>query len=352
MTRASLHSWLLRRWYGPGPIWLLVPLTGLFIVLSAVRRFCYRHGILRIVRLPVPVIVVGNLTAGGTGKTPLVIWLSQALQAQGYCPGIVTRGHGGKSRHWPLPVTPASSVAEAGDEALLLARTTGLPVMSGPDRVAAARQLLQDFSVNVIVSDDGLQHYRLGRDLQIVMLDGERGFGNGWQLPAGPLREPAAAIKNADMVVCKGRLPAGLDAPPHTAIMRLSLTQAVRLHDGLTQPLANFRGRSVHSVAGIGHPEQFFAALVAEGIQVEPHALPDHARLSRHAVVFDDAKPVLMTEKDAVKCEGFNLPDHWYVPAHAEFSATQAVELLNAVMTRLSRPAGPTAEGLHSAMRK
>ncbi|MBU6470415.1 MAG: tetraacyldisaccharide 4'-kinase [Gammaproteobacteria bacterium] len=331
MTRTGWHQWLMRRWYGPEPMLLLVPFSWLFMLLTAIRRAGYRFGIFKSTRLPAPVIVVGNITVGGTGKTPLVIWLSQALQARGYRPGIVTRGYGGKSKHWPLPVTATTAAALAGDEAVLLARATGLPVMAGPDRMQAARQLLHDQAVNVIVSDDGLQHYRLGRDLQIVTLDGERGCGNGWRLPAGPLRESTAAIKKADVVVCKSRLPAGIELPPHTPVMHMNLLEAVRLHDGLRVPLANFRGRSVHSIAGIGHPEQFFALLAAAGIQVEPHPLPDHAALTRRELQFDDQRPVLMTEKDAVRWAGLDRPNLWYVPAHAEFSRVHAADLMRAV---------------------
>lgn len=331
MTRVSLHRWLLRKWYGPRPIRLLIPFSWLFILLSALRRGGYRSGILNSTHLSVPVIVVGNITLGGTGKTPLVVWLSQALQARGYRPGIVTRGYGGKSKHWPLPVTATTAAALAGDEAVLLARATGLPVIAGPDRVQAARKLLREHSVNVIVSDDGLQHYRLGRDVQIVTLDGKRGCGNGWRLPAGPLRESAAAIRKADIVVCKSRLPAGMDLPPHTPVMRMRITEAVRLRDGLRVPLANFRGRSVHSLAGIGHPEQFFALLAAADMQVEPHPWPDHAALTRRDLQFGDQRPVLMTEKDALRCTGLDLPDHWYVPAHAEFSRAHAADIMRAV---------------------
>ena len=343
MMRILLHQWLLRRWYGSRPIWFLIPWSWLFVLLSAIRRRCYRHGIFRVARLPVPVIVVGNLTVGGTGKTPLVIWLSQALRAQGYRPGIVTRGYGGKSARWPLPVTLTTDVGMAGDEAVLLARATGLPVMAGPDRVMAAEQLLREHAVNVIVSDDGLQHYHLGRDMQIVTLDGERGFGNGWRLPAGPLREPAAAIDHADLAVCKGRLPSGINLPSNTPVMHMRLSEAVRLRDGVTRPLANFRGRSVHSVAGIAHPEQFFAALAAQGIQVEARALPDHAGLTEQDLMFADGKPVLMTEKDAVKYEKFNLPDHWYVRVQAEFSHQHAANILQALQARLNAVGVPLA---------
>ena len=343
MARTSLHQWLLRGWYGPRPIWSLIPLSWLFVMLAAIRRGCYRYGIFRVVRLPVPVIVVGNITVGGTGKTPLVIWLCQVLRARGYRPGIVTRGYRGKSAHWPLRVTPTTDAGLAGDEAVLLARATKLPVIAGPDRVVAAKRLFQEHAVNVIVSDDGLQHYHLGRDFQIVTLDGELGFGNGWRLPAGPLREPAAAINHVDLVVCKGRLPSAISLPTNTPVMHMRLTEAVHLHDGVCLPLANFRGRSVHSVAGIGHPEQFFAALAAEGIQIERHALPDHARLSRQDVMLGDGKPVLMTEKDAVKCDKFDLPDHWYVRVQAEFSHAHAANIVQAIQTRLNAVGVPPA---------
>jgi tetraacyldisaccharide 4'-kinase len=349
MRRASFHIRLLRRWYGPRPIWPLIPLAGLFAALSVVRRVCYARGIFQVVHLPVPVIVVGNISVGGTGKTPLVLWLSQALRSQGYRPGIVTRGYGGNSAHWPLPVTATTSAALAGDEAVLLARAAKVPVTVGPDRVAAAQRLLHDHPVNVIVSDDGLQHYRLGRDVQILTLDGERGFGNGWRLPAGPLRESAAAIRRMDLVVCKGRLPAAAELPPDTPIMKLVLSEAVHLPDGAVQPLANFRGRSVHSVAGIGHPEQFFAALASHGIRVEPHALPDHSGFSQRELMFDDDKPVLMTEKDAVKCADFNLPNYWYVRARVEFSDQHAGAILRLVRERLSAAGVAPVNPLHES---
>src|SRR5574340_1274642 len=314
MTDTSLHRWLLHRWYGLQPIGLQIPFSWLFVLLSTLRRACYARGIFRTVRLPVPVIVVGNITVGGTGKTPLVIWLIQVLRAQGFRPGIVTRGYGGQSPRWPLRVTPTTGVNVAGDEALLLARATSVPVMAGPDRVAAARKLLGECAVDVIVSDDGLQHYRLGRDLQMVTLDGERGLGNGWRLPAGPLRESAERFRQA---------------------------------------LANFRGRHVHALAGIGNPEQFFALLTAAGIQVEAHAMPDHVKLSERDVTSDDHQPVQMTEQDAVKCEIWHLPDHWYVPALAEFSLEHAAAISQALRACL-HPAGtpPNDESSISAARK
>ncbi|MGA9852308.1 MAG: tetraacyldisaccharide 4'-kinase [Gammaproteobacteria bacterium] len=347
MTREKFHAWLLRRWYGDRPIRVFIPLAALFAVLTAARFRAYRGGIFKIALLPVPVIVVGNITVGGTGKTPFVIWLTQALKSQGFQPGILTRGYGGESAHWPLPVTPATDPVLAGDEAVLLARHTGLPVMAGPDRVNAARRLLKEFPVNVIVSDDGLQHYRLPRALEIIMLDGRRGLGNCWRLPAGPLRESAARLDQADLVICKGDLPVNVSLPTGAPVMRMELGSAVNLADGTSRPLATFSGREVHAVAGIGHPEQFFAALEGHGLKVDSRALPDHAELSEADLRFDDDGPVLMTEKDAVKCRGFRLPNHWYVTASACFSDENTACILRLARKRLLA-AGVVPDGVNS----
>ncbi len=335
MSRKRLRAWLLRRWYDGGPVWFFIPLTALFIGLTAIRRWCYRRGIFTAVTLPAPVIVVGNITVGGTGKTPFVVWLAQVLQAQGYQPGIIARGYAGKSEHWPLLVTSATDPMLAGDEAVLLARRTHLPVMVGPDRVNAARCMLEKFPVNVIISDDGLQHYRMARLIDIIMLDGKRGFGNLWRLPAGPLRESTGRLNEADFVVCKTDSAAMASMPAGTAVMRLSLGSAIRLGDGRSVPLAEFSGRQVHAVAGIGHPQQFFEALGKYGLRVDGRALPDHAELSEADLTFDDEAPVLMTEKDAIKCCGLRLPRHWYVPASVEFTEEDAARILKSMLQQL-----------------
>ncbi len=335
MARRKIHAWLLRRWYGQRPIWFFIPLAGMFAALTAVRRWCYRHGILRVVELPIPIIVVGNITVGGTGKTPFVIWLAQALQKHGYRPGIITRGYGGQSKQWPLAVTPQTDPTLAGDEAVLLAQRTQVPVMAGPNRVQAAQNLLKENPVNVIISDDGLQHYRLARALSVILLDGRRCLGNGWRLPAGPLRESAARLKEADFVICK------MDSAVHAALpagalaLRLSLEHAVKISDGSSLPLTEFAGRQVHAVAGIGHPQQFFDALGKYGLRVDGRALPDHAELSEADLTFGDDTPVLMTEKDAVKCRDLRLPRHWYVPASVEFAEEDAARILNSVRRQL-----------------
>lgn len=336
MARRNIHAWLLRRWYGSRPIGLFIPLAGLFAGLTALRRWCFRCGIFKVIKLPVPVIVIGNITVGGTGKTPFVIWLTQVLQKQGYRPGIITRGYGGRSEHWPVLATAQTDPAMAGDEAVLLATRTQLPVCAGPDRVQAAHYLLQQTSVNVIVSDDGLQHYRLGRDLSVIMLDGKRSLGNGWRLPAGPLRESAVRLGEVDLVICKMEIVTDSVWPAGALAMHLSLKDAVRIPDGARRPLAEFAGRPVHALAGIGNPQQFFDALGRYGLLVDGRALPDHAELSQADLTFNDAAPVMMTEKDAIKCRGLHLPHHWYVPARMEFNQQDAARILDKVRQELN----------------
>lgn len=336
MARRKIHAWLLRRWYGQRPIWFFIPLAGVFAALTAVRRWCYRRGILQVMELPVPVIVVGNITVGGTGKTPFVIWFTQMLQMQGYRPGIITRGYGGQSEQWPLAVTPQTDPMLAGDEAVLLAIRTQVPVMAGPNRVQAAQYLLKDNSVNVIISDDGLQHYRLARALSVILLDGQRYLGNGWRLPAGPLREPAVRLKEADFVICKVDSTLNAAQPAGALALRLSLEHAINISDGSSRPLAEFAGRQVHAVAGIGHPQQFFEALKKHGLLVDGRALPDHTELSQADLSFGDDVPVLMTEKDAIKCRGLRLPHHWYVPATVEFAEEDVARILKSIRQKLT----------------
>ena len=242
-------------WYGGNPLgWLLWPFAWLYRTAAVLRRMLYRRGVLHTVDPGVPVVVVGNLTVGGTGKTPCVIWLADTLQERGLSVGIVTRGYGGKTSDWPQWITGASDPGEVGDESVLLAQRTGSPVAAGPDRVEAARLLLERCKVDVIVADDGLQHYRLARCFEIAVVDGQRGLGNGLCLPAGPLREPPQRLDTVDaIVVNSGGWERG-DA--HRA--RLESVGVVRLADGETGNLADFTGSAVRAVAGIGHPERFF----------------------------------------------------------------------------------------------
>lgn len=292
---------------------LLVPLSWLFCVARWVRRGAYRSGLAHVHRLPRPVVVVGNITVGGTGKTPLVIWIARLLLEHGLRPGIVTRGYGGLSRRWPRHVPPEGSAQDLGDEAVLLARRAGCPVVAGPDRVAAARELLATTDCELVLADDGLQHYALGRDVEIAVVDGERRSGNGHCLPAGPLREPARRLREVDMVVVNGRARRGEHA------MEVSLGDARRVVDERdTRPLAAFRGAPVHALAGVGNPGRFFTALRGAGLEIRPHAFPDHYRLRAADLDLPGRGAVLMTEKDAVRCRLLANGRHWYVPLRVE----------------------------------
>lgn len=319
--KAALADWLLRRWYGgvaPGPG--LRALSAVYGALMALRTALYRRGWKRVHRLPVPVIVVGNLVAGGSGKTPLTIALARGLAERGWRPGIVSRGYGRRSEE-PVRVTPDMPASVCGDEPLLIARQTGLPVFVDRDRVAAAHRLVAA-GCNLVIADDGLQHLRLGRDLEIEVVDGERRHGNGRLIPAGPLREPAG--RRVDHRVVNGG-----QAAPGEWPMRLALGEAVPLGGGAARPLAAFAGQPVHAIAGIGHPARFFDALRAEGLAPVEHPFPDHHDFTAADLAFPTPGPRLMTEKDAVKCAVFAPDDAWAVPVRAHlpealFAALQA----------------------------
>ena len=303
-----------RLWYGRHFLSiLLAPLSWLFCAVAVGRRWAYRQGLLRSEALPVPVIVVGNITVGGTGKTPLVCWLTGFLRRQGFAPGILTRGYGGSGTNRPILVTPRSDPIQVGDEPVLLARRGGCPVAVGPDRLAAGRLLLDRHRCDIIVTDDGLQHYRLRRDLEIAVVDGERGLGNGRCLPAGPLREPARRLSSVGLVVYNGR------GPEDARVMHLRPGRLVNLvHVGRREALAAFRGRRVTAVAGIGNPDRFFALLRGEGLDLDTRTYGDHHAFSAGDAAQWGAGPVLMTEKDAVKCAPFAGPEFWFLPVDAD----------------------------------
>jgi len=334
--RMSAESWLNRVWYErAGPPWWLMPLSLLYGAVSGSRRFLYAKQLRRSTRLARPVIIVGNLTVGGTGKTPLVCWLVARLGELGFRPGVVSRGYGGSANTVRL-IQPSDDPRVVGDEPLLLARRTQVPVAIGGNRAAAA-QLLVGQGCDVIVSDDGLQHYALARDCEVVVIDGDRRFGNGWLLPAGPLRETRSRLAVADAVVVNG----GRAMLEGALSMRLEARSAVALVGGRVSPLDAFAGMAVHAVAGIGNPERFFNMLRAHGIEVEGHPLADHARIAGKDVRFGDDRPVLMTEKDAVKCAVTADERHWYVPVNACFEASESHTLLNVVMHRIANRGSP-----------
>jgi tetraacyldisaccharide 4'-kinase len=297
----DVHALTRRLWLARTPLaLLLLPLSWLFALVQRLRAALYAVGLLRTERLPVPAIVVGNFLAGGTGKTPLVLWLVQHLAERGLRPGVVSRGHGGRNAA-PVAVTELSSAEEAGDEPLLLARRLGAPVWIGRNRVAAARALLDRHpAVDILVLDDGLQHRRLARDFEIAVFD-ERGTGNGFLLPAGPLRERPRAV---DAVVRNGAPPADGEFA-----MRLAPAGFYRLHDDSEVELDWLRTRRLHAAAGIGRPDSFFKTLREMGLAFTPHSFPDHHVYAAGDLRFADCDAVLLTEKDAVKCVMFKRTD-------------------------------------------
>lgn len=301
-------------WYKKHPLSLcLAPLGWLFCSIVGLRRLAYRSGLRKIRWFPLPVIVVGNITVGGTGKTPLVAWLARFLEAQGYRPGIVCRGYRGKASHWPQQVRSDADPQTVGDEAVVLARRGGCPVVADPNRLAAVEALLSHTDCNLVISDDGLQHLALGRHIEIAVVDGIRRHGNGRCLPAGPLREPIARLQEVDLIVTNGL--AGRGEYP----MKLRAGAAKNVRDEREErPLSRFRETPVHAVAGIGHPERFFEELKHAGLYLIPHAFADHHDYRREDIRFNDRLPVIMTEKDAVKCVSFAESRHWYIPVEAE----------------------------------
>lgn len=326
-----------RFWYRLRPAHLLLfPLSLVFATIVALRRMLFRAGVLTSRRLRVPVVVVGNISVGGTGKTPLVVWLAHALAARGWSPGIVTRGYGGAEAI--APVHADSDPRVCGDEALLLVRRAGCPVWTGRDRAAAGSALLERHPhCDVLLSDDGLQHYRLHRDVEVVVVDGERQFGNRLLLPAGPLREPLRRLREVDAVVVNGSAGAGSATPdeargartpavpPHrTFRMRLHGASLVNLRDARLRRQADEFEAQVHAVAGIGNPQRFFAHLRALGLDIRPHPFPDHHAFVEADLAFAGTQPVVMTEKDAVKCEAFARDSFWFLPVEAEVPSTFA----------------------------
>ncbi|HUB90048.1 MAG TPA: tetraacyldisaccharide 4'-kinase [Dyella sp.] len=311
----SLAETLQAGWYGGKRLpWWCYPLATFYRAIVVFRRGLYRLGWLRAVRLPCPVIVVGNITAGGTGKTPLTLALADALHVRGYRPGVVSRGYGGSERG-PILLGKASTPAEVGDEPCLI-YANAVPVAVGRDRPAAARLLL-DAGCDVVIADDGLQHYRLARDIEICVVDGERRFGNARLLPAGPLREPVQRLQQVDFRICNGG-----HAQADEVSMGLRGGTVRALCDGGSKSVASFAGERVHAVAAIGHPQRFFASLAAQGVDLIPHAFPDHHAFAPEDLAFDDGLPVLMTEKDAVKCRPFAQPHWWSVPVTADLPAS------------------------------
>jgi tetraacyldisaccharide 4'-kinase len=336
-----MERWLTRLWYqdSAGPS-LLQPLSWLYGLIVRLRRLAYARGLLKSAAAAKPVIVVGNLTVGGTGKTPLVAWLANQLAGSGLKVGIVSRGYG-RSNRAPEVVHVESDWRAVGDEPLLLRRLTGCDTVVAQDRLAGAQKLVA-LGADVVIADDGLQHLRLARDCEIVVVDGARGFGNGRLLPAGPLREPAETRGGSAIVVVNGvpehgslrSGPGRLE--PDSLQMSLSGAEAHRV-DGLAGPQSlQHLGSRVHAVAGIGNPQRFFRDLRARGLEIIEHAFPDHHPFVAADLTFDDELPVLMTEKDAVRCRSLAHARLWYVPVAVRFDAGQGQQLLTRVLAALA----------------
>ncbi|MCB1678469.1 MAG: tetraacyldisaccharide 4'-kinase [Halioglobus sp.] len=311
---------LVAAWYrGARWLWLLRPLEGLYRSIVWLRRRLYASGLLTSYRAPVPVVVVGNITVGGTGKSPIVIALVEALQARDIRVGVVSRGYGarpaGGAGSFPHVLNERTTAADCGDEALQLYRRTGCPCAVAPSRPAAVRALLQASPLDIVLSDDGLQHYALARDMEIAVVDAERGIGNGFCLPAGPLREPASRLRSVDQVLYRGS-----DDPHHGVFYRPQCLVNLRTAERRpVQPLAV--AAQVHAVAGIGQPGQFFAALRRAGFRIEPHVFPDHHDYGAADFAQLQDRPILMTEKDAVKCVDLAGPNAWYLRIEARLPA-------------------------------
>jgi tetraacyldisaccharide 4'-kinase len=312
-------SWLEYHWYRLTPLhFFLWPVSLIFALLVLLRRFLYRQGWLASQRLPVPVIIVGNFVVGGAGKTPLVIWLADFLTKHGFHPGILSRGYGVSVEN-PTAVKKDSDATEVGDEPLLLAKRTGCPVWIHPDRVWAGQELLKaNPQCNVLICDDGLQHYRLQRDMEIAVVDVSRGYGNGLMLPAGPLREPKSRAQSVDAVIWHDAEP----SKDQTYWMALKGLIFVNLADPhLQQPASAFQGKKIQAMAGIGNPQRFFKHLMQLGLQFEARVYPDHYQYQKSDIDFPNAEVILMTEKDAVKCAKYADKRYWALVVDAEVSA-------------------------------
>lgn len=331
---SNLESTLTRAWLRRGPLALaLLPVSLLFRVLAGVRTWLYRLGLKKSERLPVPVIVVGNIFIGGTGKTPLTIWLADSLRGAGLRPGVISRGHGGAA-DVPREVTPQSDPREVGDEPLLIAARAGCPVVVGRQRAQAGRALLANHpEVDVLITDDGLQHYALARDVEIVLFDG-RGVGNGWLLPAGPLREPPSRRRDFTVVNAPEitpQLARAVGGQPFRMQLAGDFAEPLMRPEDCV-PLARLKGRRIVAAAGIGNPGRFFAMLRGAGLDFQELPLPDHHDFLDRPFDGLDADVILITEKDAVKCRQLdNLKDDprlWVVPVTARIDPALAEQIV------------------------
>ena len=336
---SQLQQWLESVWYDPNKAngigrLMLMPLSYLYTAINSYQR---KSQTKNQIKLACPIVVVGNISVGGTGKTPLTIHIVKLLQQTGYTPAIITRGYGGKATTWPQAVTLKSDPNLVGDEAVLMASSTGVPVYAGANRLESIEQLLNapnvEYKVDVIVSDDGMQHYKLPRDIQIAVIDGKRQLGNGYCLPAGPLREKKERLNDCDLIVVNGQNEKGTDYFE----MTLSGQTLINLSTLKTKPLIDFNGQTIQALTGIGNPQRFYSTLKDAGLNVIENSFPDHYAFQQSDLSFDDNQIVIMTEKDAVKCKPLikdvssSGKQYWCLPV----TATLPNEFNIALLTRL-----------------
>jgi len=314
--RKLLVNFLNQAWYHgrfKAYVILTLPLSILFRVIVFVRMQAYRSGLLQTHRLPVPVIVVGNLTVGGTGKTPLVMWLAGFLAEHGYIPCIISRGYGGRATRMPQQVRPDSDPRTVGDEPIMISNRCRCQVAVSADRAGAGKALLEHTDCNIIICDDGLQHYSLERDIEIAVVDGVRRYGNQFMLPSGPLREPLKRLESVDMIVANGL------ADRYEFSMSFREVDIRNIIDSsIVRDVGSFGGKTVHAVAAIGNNDRFFQSLKKLGMKVIEHPYPDHYILRDSEIHFDDDYDVIMTEKDAVRIKNIAGPRHWYLEIDVE----------------------------------
>jgi tetraacyldisaccharide 4'-kinase len=310
-------------WQTKHPLaYLLLPLSWLYTLVIIFRRLLYQSGLIAVNQIDAPVIIVGNITVGGTGKTPLVVWLAGYFKSKGFKPGIVSRGYGGNLSGKAQQVRPDSDPGIVGDEPVLMARRTGCPVAVAVQRRKAAEELIEYCDCDLIICDDGLQHYALGRDLEIAVIDGQRRFGNKRCLPAGPLREPMSRLESVDFVVSK------YIAGRHEFKMEYSYSDLISIQDPTKRiSVSSLAGEDVHVIAGIGNPDRFFSYLRNQKLNLMIHEFPDHHPYTAEDVKFNDGLPVVMTEKDAVKCHAYAGQNHWYLPITASLPDSFAYRL-------------------------
>jgi len=318
-------------WYSSNKIvWLLLPLSWLYCSVVTVRRWLYKINWKKSFTADRPIVVIGNIVAGGSGKTPLLIAVCKYIKAKGFSPGVVSRGYGG-TLSGIKQIEANDSADLVGDEPLMISRATDVPVVVGADRAGAVKELLSRNECDIVFTDDGLQHYRMARDIEIAVIDDQRMFGNGYCLPAGPLREPVSRLQETDLLVYSNVMKQSSEQCSY----QLKMVGVRRLDSADVLPIESLAGKTVHAVAGIGHPERFFATLRTADITMIEHAFDDHHRYDVEDFSGWQHDCIIMTEKDAVKCSGFDLSDAWVLLVEAQLSSVLIEQLDKKLMPLL-----------------